>query len=55
MPNSQYYRNSIQIDFVDPHSLWERKEDNLILVDDDQFLEVPFSETDFYPIPNPFK
>jgi len=50
MPNHQYYRNKTEIKRIDPHSLWELKNNQFILVDDDQFIHVPESEKEkFYP------
>lgn len=49
-----YYRNSKPVAQVDEHSLWTREEvegiDSAVLVDDDQFISVPFDDELFTPI-----
>ena len=47
----QYYRNNLDIqtlfDLIEADSLWVRKEDTMILVDDDRHAEFPYSPTMF--------
>jgi len=59
MPKSKFYRNNISFSYeneiIDEDSLFERKENstNLILVDDDYYIEVEFSDSIFYEVPKP--
>lgn len=50
-----YYRNKIKLTSyedieVDAESLWEKKGELMVLVDDDQYVTSPFSETKFYKV-----
>lgn len=50
-----YYRNKINIVSyegieVEVESLWKRKGELMVLVDDDQYVTFPFSETKFYKV-----
>lgn len=47
MPEPKYYRNSMPIGGIDPWGLWERRSNTMILVDDDQYLTVEYSQDDF--------
>lgn len=51
----EYYRNKIDIIsnegiYVDVESLWRLVGELLILVDEDQYVSFPFSETKFYKV-----
>lgn len=51
----EYYRNNIDLIsiegvFVDAESLWKLQDGILVLVDDDQFVTYPFSESKFYKV-----
>lgn len=51
----KHYRNKIDIIsfegiFVEVESLWIRKGELMVLVDDDQYASFPYSETKFYPV-----
>ena len=50
-----YYRNKIYIVSyegleVEVESLWKKKGELMVLVDDDQYVTFPFSETKFYKV-----
>ncbi len=50
-----HYRNKINLISyegieVDVESLWIRKGELMVLIDDDQYVTAPFSETKFYPV-----
>ena len=47
MPNDGYYRNTVEVAGIDPGFLWSRNGDSMTLVDDDQFIEVPYDESTF--------
>jgi hypothetical protein len=53
----RYFRNYNLIQGQDPHSLWylDAKQAVLILMNDDDFIWVPFTEGDeaFYEVPEP--
>ena len=40
----KYYRNTKPIGEIDEYSLWELKDDQLVLVDDDQHITLPYNE-----------
>lgn len=47
-PKPVYYRNKVNVTstegiFVDAFSLWERKGQLMVLVDDDQYATLPYS------------
>lgn len=49
----EYYRNKLDMIsyenvHVDAESLWEKKGDLMVLVDDDQYVTFPFDENKFY-------
>lgn len=51
----EHYRNKIDIIsfegiFVEAESLWIRKGQLMVLVDEDQYASFPYSETKFYPV-----
>ena len=51
----EYYRNKIDVIskegiFVDAESLWKLEGEMLILVDEDQYVSFPFSESKFYKV-----
>lgn len=50
-----YYRNKINVVSyegieVEVESLWKRKGELMVLVDDDQYVTYPYSETKFYEV-----
>ena len=47
MARRKYYRNSEEISGIDAGALWYRKQDKMILVDDDQFIEVVYDDRKF--------
>ena len=49
----QYYRNRIEIisfegEIIDADSLWEKKGELMVLVDDDRYASIPYDEKIFY-------
>lgn len=51
----QYYRNRIEIisfegEIVDADSLWEKKGELMVLVDDDRYASTAYDKTKFYPM-----
>lgn len=51
----KHYRNKINLISyegieVEVESLWIRKGELMVLVDDDQYVTFPYSETKFYPV-----
>ena len=38
-----YYRNRVWIGEVEPNTLWQRDDDTLVLVDEDNFVPLPYS------------
>ncbi len=50
-----HYRNKINVISyegieVEVESLWKRKGELMVLVDDDQYITYPYSETKFYKV-----
>jgi hypothetical protein len=51
MARRKYYRNRKAVMDVDPDALWYKSDTgNLILVDDDQFVQVTFDPSKFYRV-----
>ena len=53
----QYYRNRIEIisfegEIIDADSLWEKKGELMVLVDDDRYASTPYDEKNFYKSEN---
>ena len=53
----QYYRNRIEIisfegEIIDADSLWEKKGELMVLVDDDRYASTPYDEKKFYKSEN---
>ena len=53
----QYYRNRIEIisfegEIIDADSLWEKKGELMVLVDDDRYASAPYDEKKFYKSEN---
>lgn len=48
-----YYRNTTEIEGIEPQSLWQLIGDSYVLVDDDQYIAVPAkgNEALFAPVP----
>ena len=51
----QYYRNRIEIisfegEIIDADSLWEKKGELMVLVDDDRYASAPYDEKKFYKV-----
>ena len=49
----QYYRNRIEIisfegEIIDADSLWEKKGELMVLVDDDRYASTQYDEKNFY-------
>lgn len=44
---AKYYRNTVTVATIDPQALWERISDTMILVDEDQYLTVEYSQDKF--------
>ncbi|MBO6184196.1 MAG: hypothetical protein J6O88_05800 [Chryseobacterium sp.] len=49
----EYYRNYNEIIdqfgvVVDADSLWEKQDDIMVLVNDDEYISVPYDEAEFY-------
>jgi len=53
--HSNYFRNITEIQGMDPGCLWEKKGPLLVLVDDDQYIAVPYEKhkQDFTPVSPP--
>ena len=54
----QYYRNRIEIisfegEIIDADSLWEKKRELMVLVDDDRYASAPYDEKKFYKVELP--
>ena len=54
----QYYRNRIEIisfegEIIDADSLWEKKGELMVLVDDDRYASAPYDEKKFYKVELP--
>ena len=51
MDQTKYYRNNLdinaQFEFVEADSLWKKQGDTMILVDEDRYVEFPYSPTNF--------
>ncbi len=47
MATPKYYRNTVEIQGIEPGALWERIDDKMRLVDEDQFLEMEFDTERF--------
>lgn len=49
---SHYYRNKEQINEIDPDSLWKLTDEKLVLVDEDQYVSLPFisRKNEFYEV-----
>jgi hypothetical protein len=39
-----YYRNTYRIGNIDEYCLWELKDDQFVLVDEDQHIALPFDD-----------
>jgi hypothetical protein len=39
-----YFRNRVQVLGIDPDCLWKLSGNKLVLVDDDQYIAVPFED-----------
>ena len=53
----QYYRNRIEIisfegEMIDADSLWQKKGELMVLVDDDRYASTPYDENKFYKSEN---
>lgn len=51
----EHYRNKIEIVsfegvIVDAESLWVKRGQLMVLVDEDEYASCPYSETKFYPV-----
>lgn len=55
MKTPTYYRNNSPISHIDIDCLWKLENNMLVLVDDDEFISVSYSDNQdkFYKIPNP--
>ena len=54
----QHYRNKIDItsfegEMVDAESLWIKRDEQMILVDDDRYASAPYDEKKFYKVELP--
>jgi len=43
----KFYRNTTAVGGIDPQGLCERRSDTMILVDEDQYLTVDYSQDNF--------
>lgn len=55
MATPEYYRNKLDIIsferiYVEQDSLWERRGDLMVLVDEDQYVTYPFEEDKFFKV-----
>lgn len=51
----EFFRNLIDItsfegELVDAESLWQKKGELMVLVDDDRYASTPYDETKFYKV-----
>lgn len=48
---AKYYRNNVALLGIDEQSLWERKGDMMVLVDQDQYVTHLYQSDLFDPVP----